>query len=93
MDVIAVAFGEHRVDADGDECVGAPLRDGDTDLAAGRLVDGGAASHPPQTGQRGRPRGQQAGVDELVEVEGGELAGDADGLGGFLPGPGGGSGG
>jgi hypothetical protein len=60
----------------------AARRDGDADLQLGRLVHLGEPPHPRRPA-RGRlvAGAEQAALDELVQVEGCQTTGDADGAG------------
>ncbi len=78
----------HGVDEDlADELV-PPVRHGDDDRIVEGDVDPGCPAAPSRPAPRVEPGAEQPGVDELVEVERSEVAGDPLAVGGLLAGDG-----
>jgi hypothetical protein len=77
--------GADGVDQDAGQQVVVAGRDADGDVHAGRLIGFGRAPHPARPERRIVAGAQQARADQLVEVKGGQLAGDPGAGGRFLP--------
>ena len=78
--------GEHGGHEDVGEQVVVARGDADADVGIDGFVDLRCASDPAQAGGRLRAGLQHARVDQLVQVEGGEFAGDPDRGGGLVAG-------